>query len=71
MTAAEGTHLPARMVNEVVYCPRLFWLEHVAGAFEDNAHTILGQHSHRRVDQPGGMVIEAADGGVDVVERGT
>jgi CRISPR-associated protein Cas1 len=67
----EDELLPARMVNEVVYCPRLFWLEHVAGAFDDNAHTVLGQHSHRRVDTRGGEVHIADAGGVNVIERGT
>jgi CRISPR-associated protein Cas1 len=60
------------MINEVVYCPRLFWLEHRAGLFADNAHTVTGQQAHGRVDQPGGPPIGAEDeGGVDVIERGT
>ncbi len=42
--------LPARMLNEVVYCPRLFWLEHVGGEWDDNAETISGRRTHRRVD---------------------
>lgn len=64
--------IPARMVNEVVYCPRLFWLEHCAGQFADNAHTIRGRQAHRRVDDPGGTQVPAADDdGIDVVERGT
>jgi CRISPR-associated endonuclease Cas1/CRISPR-associated protein Cas4 len=48
--------IPARMVNEFVYCPRLFWLEHVEGVFVDNEHTIRGQHTHRAVDKPGGKL---------------
>ena len=48
--------MPVRMVNAHVFCPRLFWLEHVEGLFEDNEHTLQGQHVHRRVDQPGGCV---------------
>ena len=64
--------LPARMVNEAVYCPRLFWLEHCAGQFADNAHTIRGRQAHGRVDDAGGAVLPAVDDtGVDVVERGT
>jgi CRISPR-associated protein Cas1 len=63
--------IPARMVNELVYCPRLFWLEVVAAAFDDNRHTLLGQHAHRRVDAGGGSAIKASDGGTDVLERGT
>lgn len=54
--------IPVRMVNEVVYCPRLFWLEHVAGLFEENAHVVQGNATHRNVDKPGGA-IEAPDAG--------
>lgn len=67
----EDDLIPARMVNELVYCPRLFWLEVVAAAFDDNRHTLLGQHAHRRVDQAGGTAVKATDGGTDVLERGT
>ena len=42
--------LPARMLNEVVYCPRLFYLEHVAGEWEESADTLAGKRVHRRVD---------------------
>ena len=44
-------YLPARMINELVYCPRLFYLMHVEGQFERNAETIEGEGVHRRVDQ--------------------
>ena len=44
-------YLPARMLNEFVYCPRLFYLEHVDGLFTHNADTIEGVAKHRRVDQ--------------------
>lgn len=42
--------IPARMLNELVYCPRLFYLEHVAGEWEESADTIAGKRVHRRVD---------------------
>lgn len=42
--------LPARMVNEFVYCPRLAYLEWVQGEWDDNADTIGGRYAHRRVD---------------------
>ncbi len=48
---AEERLLPARMLNELVYCPRLFWLEHVAGEWEDNSDTVAGKSVHRRVDR--------------------
>jgi CRISPR-associated protein Cas1 len=43
--------MPVRMVNEAVYCPRLFWLEHVAGHFAENHHVVEGQAAHGRVDR--------------------
>lgn len=48
--------LAARMINEFVYCPRLFWLEQVAGEFVDNEHTLDGHRVHRNVDKPGGRI---------------
>ena len=42
--------LPARMVNEYVYCPRLAYLEWVQGEWDDSADTIEGRFAHRRVD---------------------
>jgi len=48
---AESNLLPARMLNEVVYCPRLFYLEHVAREWEDSADTVAGKRVHRRVDE--------------------
>jgi|GEM_PF-1930593 len=43
--------LPLRMLNEFVYCPRLFHLEHVEGRWADNTFTIEGRQVHRRVDK--------------------
>lgn len=43
-------YLPARMVNEFTYCPRLFYLEWVDGVFQDSADTIEGRVQHKRVD---------------------
>jgi CRISPR-associated protein Cas1 len=42
--------VPARMVNEVVYCPRLFYLEWVDRDFDDNHFTVEGRFVHRRLD---------------------
>ena len=44
--------LPARMVNEYVYCPRLAYLEWVQGEWAESADTVEGRHAHRRVDKP-------------------
>jgi CRISP-associated protein Cas1 len=42
--------IPARMVNEFVYCPRLFYLEWVEDRFAESDDTRLGKQVHRRVD---------------------
>ncbi len=42
--------LPVRMLNEFVYCPRLFYYEHVEGVFQHNADTKRGAALHKRVD---------------------
>jgi len=39
--------VPARMVNEFTYCPRLFFLEWVQARFADNADTVDGRYQHR------------------------
>src|SRR3989442_9415949 len=48
--------LPARMVNEYAYCPRLFYLEYVQQEFEHSADTLDGRFVHRRVDQEKGSM---------------
>lgn len=48
--------IPARILNEFVYCPRLAYLEWVHKEFEDSADTVQGRHVHRRVDKPGGTL---------------
>ncbi len=50
--------LPARMVNEYEYCPRLAYLEWVQGEWSDSGETVEGRHAHRRVDKPGGHLPE-------------
>src|SRR6056297_1516672 len=52
-------YLPARMVNEYVYCPRLFYLMHVEGQFADSVDTIGGRIVHRRVDNGSGALPSA------------
>lgn len=44
-------YLPARMVNEFVYCPRLFFYEWVEGVFRESADTVEGKVQHKRVDE--------------------
>jgi CRISP-associated protein Cas1 len=43
-------YLPARMLNEFVYCPRLFSYEWVEGLFAHSADTLDGAHRHARHD---------------------
>lgn len=52
--------LPARMLNEFAYCPRLFYLEYVQQEWDHSADTLEGRFVHRRVDQEAGSV-PAAD----------
>ncbi len=63
--------LPARMVNEFVYCPRLFYLEWVQGRFTDNDDTRVGRQVHRRVDQETGVVPDPEEGKVRVARSVT
>ncbi|MEZ5402731.1 MAG: CRISPR-associated endonuclease Cas1 [Bryobacteraceae bacterium] len=58
-------YLPARMVNEFTYCPRLFFLEWVEGLFAESADTVEGAAQHARVDKPGRSLPGADDIGED------
>jgi CRISPR-associated protein Cas1 len=44
-------YLPARMVNEYAYCPRLFFYEWVEGLFAESVDTVEGAIQHQRVDE--------------------
>lgn len=46
--------VPARMINEVLYCERLMYLEWAQGEFADNAYTVDGRAVHTRTDSPRG-----------------
>jgi CRISPR-associated protein Cas1 len=54
-------YLPARMVNEFVYCPRLFFYEWVEGVFRESADTVEGSVQHQRVDKEGGELPPAEE----------
>ena len=58
--------IPARMLNEFAYCPRLFYLEYVQREFQHNADTLDGRLTHRRVDREEGRVPAAEDLGEQV-----
>ena len=53
--------VPARMINEFEYCPRLFYLEWVQSRFEHNQDTVEGLYVHRNVDVGGGRMGAADD----------
>jgi CRISP-associated protein Cas1 len=55
-------YLPARMVNEFVYCPRLFFYEWVEGVFRESADTLEGSAQHKRVDARPTELPEAGTG---------
>jgi CRISP-associated protein Cas1 len=46
--------IPARMLNEYAYCPRLFFLEWVDSLWAASSDTAEGDRRHRRVDAGGG-----------------
>jgi CRISP-associated protein Cas1 len=43
-------YLPARMLNEFIYCPRLFFYEWVDGVFAASADTLQGSLRHEKLD---------------------
>lgn len=44
-------YLPARMLNEFVYCPRLFFYEWVEGVFAHSADTVEGALRHEKLGE--------------------
>ncbi len=53
--------IPARMVNEWAYCPRLAYLEWVDGQWADSADTAQGNRVHARGRQSGPAPPDPAD----------
>ncbi|MEW4529965.1 CRISPR-associated endonuclease Cas1 [Maioricimonas sp. JC845] len=65
-TGAEPDDLiPARMLNEFTYCPRLGYLEWVQGEWDDNLETRQGTFGHRNVDKADRQSIPAPDDAPD------
>lgn len=54
--------VPARMLNEYAYCPRLFFLEWVDSKWASSADVAEGDRRHRRVDAGGGAAPLPDDG---------
>lgn len=48
--------IPARQINEYIYCPRLCHLEWVQGEWADSSDTVDGRTIHRRVDVAGPLL---------------
>jgi CRISP-associated protein Cas1 len=48
--------VPARMINEALYCERLIYLEWAQGEFTDNEFTADGRAVHARADVAGGQL---------------
>ncbi len=56
---SEPQQIPARMLNEFVYCQRLFYYEFVDGVFVESADTLRGGAIHQRVDSGNGALPKA------------
>lgn len=52
MSGDEPELLPARMLNEFTYCPRLFYLEWVSAEWAPNDDTAAGDFDHRAIAKP-------------------
>src|SRR6266487_4047126 len=44
--------IPVRALNQLTYCPRLYFLQYVDAVMPTNEHVESGLHDHRRVDEP-------------------
>lgn len=53
---ADSRQIPARMLNEFVYCQRLFYYEFVEGVFVESVDTLRGDAIHQRVDSGNGAL---------------
>lgn len=61
MTNFPAEPIPARIVNQFTYCPRLAYLEWVQKEWADNLYTQEGSWAHRRVDAGNGKIPAADD----------
>lgn len=60
--------MQARMMNEFIYCPRLFYYEAVEGVFLHNADTERGAALHEKVDRGRGNLARAKKKRADALE---
>jgi CRISP-associated protein Cas1 len=61
--------IPARMINEFAYCPRLFYLEYVQREWAESADTLDGSFVHRRVDTETGKIAEVPEENTEIHSR--
>jgi CRISPR-associated protein Cas1 len=54
-------YVPARMLNEFVYCPRLFYYEWVEGVFAHNRETVEGALRHAKIDSQSDELLPAEE----------
>ena len=54
--------IPLRALNQVTYCPRLYYLEYVEGLMRNNEHVEDGLFQHRRINSPELELRERTDG---------
>ncbi len=52
MSGPEPGTIPVRALNQVTYCPRLYFLQYVDCVMPVNEHVEAGLFDHRRVDDP-------------------
>lgn len=54
----DAEYLPLSYLNQIVYCPRRFWLMYYESEMEINAAVLDGTLRHRHADQPGHQIDE-------------
>src|SRR5581483_8104497 len=64
MSAELTDPIPLRALNQVTYCPRLYYLQYVDAVMPTNEHVEAGKHDHRRVDDPALAYRTRGDGDV-------
>src|ERR1700740_1938130 len=52
-TAVTADLIPVRALNQITYCPRLYYLQYVDAVMPTNQHVEGGLFDHRRVTGPG------------------
>src|SRR5690606_35374514 len=68
LAPTETPLVPARMINEVLYCERLMYLEWVQGEWAGNMYTADGDRVHKRVDAGKGKLAPPASDDADTAD---